>query len=61
MPIDADLIELLVRWEELREQGQDVPPRELCADRPELAAELERRIQGLKTCLFTETRRIIFQ
>jgi serine/threonine protein kinase len=49
MPIDAELIELLVGWEELREQGQDIPIRELCADRPELAAELERRIKGLKT------------
>jgi tRNA A-37 threonylcarbamoyl transferase component Bud32 len=49
MPIDAELIELLVRWEELREQGQDVPLRELCPGRPELAAELERRIKGLKT------------
>jgi serine/threonine protein kinase len=49
MPIDAELIDLLVRWEELREQGQDVPLRELCADRPELAAELERRIKGLKS------------
>jgi serine/threonine-protein kinase len=49
MPIDADLIELLVRWEELREQGQDVSLRELCGGRPELAAELERWIKGLKT------------
>ena len=49
MPIDEELIELLVRWEELREQGQDIPLRELCAGRPELAAELERRIKGLKT------------
>ncbi len=48
MPIDADLIDLLVRWEELREKGQDVPLRDLCAGRPDLAAELERRIDGLK-------------
>jgi serine/threonine protein kinase len=49
MPIDADLIELLVRWEELRGQGREVPVRELCVGRPELAPELERRIHGLKT------------
>jgi serine/threonine protein kinase len=48
MPIDGELMELLVHWEELREQGQDVPLQELCADRPELAEELRRRIKGLK-------------
>jgi hypothetical protein len=36
--------ELLGRWLELRDQGQDVPAADLCREHPELCAELERRI-----------------
>jgi tetratricopeptide (TPR) repeat protein len=43
------LAELLLRWEEVYEQGQDTPASELAKDRPDLAAELARRIQALKT------------
>lgn len=42
------LADLLVRWEERREQGQEVSAQELCRDCPELAQELDRRITALK-------------
>ncbi len=38
---------LLMAWEEVYEQGQNLPAEELCADHPELAAELQRRINAL--------------
>ncbi len=38
----------LARWLELRQQGQDIPAEELCADCPELRAELERQIHELE-------------
>ncbi len=37
-----------MRWEESREQGQELSPEELCADSPELLEELRRRIRILK-------------
>ena len=45
---DERLADLLVRWEELREQGQDVSALELCQDCPHLVDELERRINALE-------------
>ncbi len=42
------LADLLVRWEELREQGRDVSALELCQGCPHLADELARRINALK-------------
>jgi tetratricopeptide (TPR) repeat protein/tRNA A-37 threonylcarbamoyl transferase component Bud32 len=46
---DDDLLaDLLVRWEELHERGQDVPAQELCRDHPHLVGELARRIEALK-------------
>ena len=46
---DEDLLaDLLLRWEELREQGQDVSALELCQGCPQLADELARRINALK-------------
>ena len=46
---DEDLLaDLLLRWEELREQGQDVSALELCQGCPHLADELARRINALK-------------
>ena len=45
---DEDLLaDLLVRWEELREQGRDVSALELCRGCPHLADELARRINAL--------------
>ena len=42
------LAELLLRWEELRDKGQDTPASELAKDHPDLVAELDRRIGLLK-------------
>ncbi len=42
------LADLLIRWEELQEQGQDIAAAELCQDCPHLAPELARRIHALK-------------
>jgi WD40 repeat protein/serine/threonine protein kinase len=38
---------MLLRWEEMREQGQSINPEELCHDAPELLPELCRRIEAL--------------
>ncbi len=45
---DPRLDELLLRWEELREQGQSLSAEELCSTCPELAGELARRIALLR-------------
>ena len=42
------LVELLLRWDELREQGQEVSAIELCQSHPHLSQELDRRIRALK-------------
>ena len=42
------LADLLLRWEELRERGQDTPASQLCREQPHLAEELARRINALK-------------
>jgi formylglycine-generating enzyme required for sulfatase activity/tRNA A-37 threonylcarbamoyl transferase component Bud32 len=42
------LAELLLRWDELRELGQDVPASALCLEHPHLTSELARRIHALK-------------
>src|SRR4051812_6052696 len=54
MPADDRLDALLLRWEELYEQGQDVPAEELCRDCPELAAELVGRIAAINASRHTE-------
>src|SRR5215468_692858 len=36
--------ELLIRWQEAREHGQELTPEELCRDCPEMLAELRREI-----------------
>ena len=43
------LAELLLKWEESYERGQDTPATELAKDYPQLVAELARRIKVLKT------------
>src|SRR5262245_47825027 len=47
---DDRLGDLLVRWEELGEQGQPATPEELCRDAgvPELLDELRRRIHAFQ-------------
>jgi hypothetical protein len=42
------LVELLSRWEQEHAEGRDVPVAKLCSARPELAAELERRIAAVR-------------
>jgi serine/threonine-protein kinase len=44
MPHDEQLLDLLVRWDELREAGQYPTPEELCQDRPELLESFRRRL-----------------
>ncbi len=45
---DTELDELLLRWRELRDHGQDVSAQEVCSTCPELADELARRIEILR-------------
>ena len=40
--------DLLVRWDEAREQGEELSAKELCADCPDLATELSRRIHSVR-------------
>ena len=42
------LADMLLRWEELRERGQETPASELCKERPDLIEELARRINAMK-------------
>jgi hypothetical protein len=48
MPSQSRVGELLLRWEELREQGQPASPEDLCRDCPEQLPELRRLIQALQ-------------
>ncbi len=45
----AGLSTLLLRWQASRDQGRPLPAEALCADRPDLAAELHRRIRALES------------
>jgi hypothetical protein len=44
---EARLEELLLAWEEVYDQGQNLPAEELCADNPELVPALQQRINAL--------------
>ena len=46
MSRDERLADLLLRWEELRDQGQTLSARELCPECPEMAEELDCRIRA---------------
>jgi serine/threonine protein kinase len=48
MPEDTRLSDLLLRWEELHEQGRDVSPEELAEGRPELLEPLRRQVLALR-------------
>lgn len=48
VPVAEQVEELLLQWEELREQGQPVAPEDLCRGTPELLPELRRRIAVLE-------------
>jgi serine/threonine-protein kinase len=41
------VVDLVQRWRELREQGRDVTAEELCRDRPELLEPLRRQLQAV--------------
>src|SRR5436309_8439620 len=43
------LAELLLRWEEFQDQGQNVPAEDLARDHPQLVDPLRRRIAALET------------
>lgn len=48
MPIDPRLQELLDRWEDLWEKGNEISAQELCREHPELQEDLERQIDALR-------------
>jgi WD40 repeat protein len=48
MPDAADLDALVSQWQRAREDGHDPTAEELCAELPELAPELQRRIDVLR-------------
>jgi serine/threonine-protein kinase len=47
MAIVPSVHELVLRWQELREQGQEVSPEELCTGCPDLLGELRQRVEAL--------------
>ena len=51
MILDPRIADLLLRWEELRAQGQIISPEELCRDCPELLTQLVSGLSALQsTC-----------
>jgi serine/threonine protein kinase len=54
MTQDDEIAEILLRWEEAYEHGEDIPPVVLCADRPELEPNVRRRIEALKGMAWVE-------
>jgi WD40 repeat protein len=48
MPGQQPVSELLLRWDERRQQGQPISALELCRDCPELLAEVQERILALE-------------
>jgi len=42
------LSELLLKWEEKYEAGEDIPASKLCEDFPELTEQLQTKITALK-------------
>jgi serine/threonine protein kinase/formylglycine-generating enzyme required for sulfatase activity len=46
--VEDRLLDLLVRWDELRQQGCDATAEELCADCPELAGDLGDRMKAMR-------------
>src|SRR5215813_6435122 len=49
MADNSRINELILRWVELREQGQDVSASELCRESPECREVLERRLGALRS------------
>ena len=51
MLLNTPIANLLLRWERLRAQGQNVSPEELCRDCPELLGELVSGLSSLQTTI----------
>jgi serine/threonine protein kinase len=51
---EEELLDLLMRWEELRDRGQPVVVADLCRNRPDLLDELLKRITALETTSWLE-------
>jgi serine/threonine protein kinase/formylglycine-generating enzyme required for sulfatase activity len=47
LPTDERILDVLARWEELRERSQEIPVEMLCRDCPELLAGVKRAIEDL--------------
>jgi predicted Ser/Thr protein kinase len=47
MPMENDLLDLVIRWEELRAAGQTISPEELCRDRPDLLDRVREHLKAL--------------
>jgi serine/threonine protein kinase len=45
---EEPLLDLLLRWEELKNRGQEVSVTDLCRERPDLKIELQKRIKALE-------------
>lgn len=43
------LVDLLARWQQLRDAGQAVTPEELCRDHPDLLAEVKKQAEALNS------------
>ncbi|NBP25093.1 MAG: hypothetical protein EBU81_11200, partial [Proteobacteria bacterium] len=48
------LLDLLMRWDELRERAQEIAVEELCRQHPHLLKELARRIKALEATSWLE-------
>ena len=53
-PPDDRLQQLLELWDDLRKQGHEPSPEELCENDPELLDELRKRIAALKATNWLE-------
>jgi hypothetical protein len=53
LPIDR-LQQLLELWDDLRKQGREPSPEELCQNDPELLDEVRKRIEALKATNWLE-------
>ena len=51
---EEELLDLLMRWEELRRRGQPIVVADLCRNRPDLLDELLKRITALETTSWLE-------
>jgi serine/threonine protein kinase len=49
MPAQSRVVDLILRWQDLREQSQTPTPEQICAETPELLDEFKRRIGDLES------------